>query len=65
MNNTKVFLKDEKTFEKIIEASDLKKDDIVIEIGSGDGRLTKRIAPYVKKVYAIEIDTNLFAYSYP
>ncbi|MGC8533509.1 MAG: 16S rRNA (adenine(1518)-N(6)/adenine(1519)-N(6))-dimethyltransferase RsmA [Candidatus Parvarchaeum sp.] len=60
MNNTKVFLKDEKTFEKIIEASDLKKDDIVIEIGSGDGRLTKRIAPHVKKVYAVEIDTNLF-----
>ena len=60
MNNTKVFLKDEKTFEKIIKASDLKKDDVVIEIGSGDGRLTKRISPYVKKVYAIEIDTNLF-----
>jgi 16S rRNA (adenine1518-N6/adenine1519-N6)-dimethyltransferase len=60
MNNTKVFLKDEKTFEKIIEASDLKKDDVVIEIGSGDGRLTKRIAPYVKKVYAMEIDINLF-----
>ncbi|MCL4398303.1 MAG: 16S rRNA (adenine(1518)-N(6)/adenine(1519)-N(6))-dimethyltransferase RsmA [Candidatus Parvarchaeota archaeon] len=60
MNNTKVFLKDERVFEKIITASDLKKDDIVIEIGSGDGRLTKRISPYVSKVYAIEIDTNLF-----
>jgi 16S rRNA (adenine1518-N6/adenine1519-N6)-dimethyltransferase len=60
MNNTKVFLKDEKTFEKIINASELTKDDTVIEIGSGDGRLTKRIAQYVKKVYAIELDTNLF-----
>ena len=60
MNNTKVFLKDEKVFERIIEASLLNSEDIVIEVGSGDGRLTKRIAPLVKKVYAIEIDTNLF-----
>lgn len=60
MNNTKVFLKDERIFEKIINAADLKKDDVVLEIGSGDGRLTKRIAPYVKKVYAVEIDINLF-----
>lgn len=60
MNNTKVFLKDEKVFQKIIQASDLNSEDVVIEIGSGDGRLTKHIAPYVKKVYAIELDTNLF-----
>ncbi len=60
MNNTKVFLKDEKIFNRIIEAAELKKDDVVLEIGSGDGRLTKRIAPFAKKVYAIEIDTNLF-----
>ena len=60
MNNTKVFLKDENVFNKIIDASELEKDDVVIEIGSGDGRLTKRIAPLVKKVYAIELDTNLF-----
>ncbi|EFD93005.1 MAG: ribosomal RNA adenine methylase transferase [Candidatus Parvarchaeum acidophilus ARMAN-5] len=60
MNNTKVFLKDESVFNKIIKASELKKDDIILEIGSGDGRLTKRIATLVKKVYAIEIDTNLY-----
>ncbi len=60
MNNTKVFLKDESVFKKIIGAAELKDSDIVLEIGSGDGRLTKRIAPLVKKVYAIEIDTNLY-----
>ncbi len=60
MNNTKIFLKDEKVFQKIVKASNLDSEDVVIEIGSGDGRLTKRIAPYVKKVYAIELDTNLF-----
>ncbi len=59
MNNTKVFLKDERAFNGIIEASELKKEDIVLEIGSGDGRLTKRIAPYVKKIYVIEKDPNL------
>ncbi len=63
MNNTKIFLKDENVFNKIITAANLKKEDIVIEIGSGDGRLTKRIAPIAKKVYAIEIDTNLYDFS--
>ena len=59
MRNTKVFLNSEKVFNKIIEASDLKKSDVVLEIGSGDGRLTRRIAPLVSKVYAIELDLNL------
>ncbi len=59
MNNTKVFLKDEKVFARIIEASELTETDTVLEIGSGDGRLTGRIAPRVKKVYAVEKDLNL------
>ncbi len=59
MRNTKVFLNNEAVFNKIIEASALKKEDVVLEIGSGDGRLTKRISPFVSKVYAVEMDINL------
>lgn len=33
--------------------------DIVLEIGAGRGELTGLIAPSVKKIYAVELDTNL------
>ena len=59
MRNTQVFLKDKNVMAKIVSAAKLEKTDIVLEIGSGDGRLTREIAPKVKTVYAIERDINL------
>ncbi len=59
MRNTQVFLKDKNIMAKIVSAAKLEKTDVVLEIGSGDGRLTKEIAPHVKTVYAIERDINL------
>ena len=59
MRTTKVFLRDENVFNKIIDAAELSDKDIVLEIGSGDGRLTKRVAGLVKKVYAMELDIHL------
>ena len=59
MRNTQVFLKDLNIIKAIVASAELKKDDIVLEIGSGDGRLTREIAEKVKKVYAIERDINL------
>ncbi len=59
MRNTQVFLRDINIMNKIVDSAELSKKDIVLEIGSGDGRLTKVIAEKVKKVYAIEIDLNL------
>lgn len=59
MRNTKVFLRDANVMRKIVESADLKKSDIVLEIGSGDGRLTAEIAPKVSRVYAVERDLNL------
>ena len=53
------FLIDEGILNRIVEAADLSKDDIVIEIGPGMGTLTKKLAQEVKKVLAIEIDENL------
>jgi 16S rRNA (adenine1518-N6/adenine1519-N6)-dimethyltransferase len=59
MRNTQIFLRDPNVLRAIIERAAITKTDIVIEIGSGDGRLTKEIASRAKKVYAIERDLNL------
>lgn len=53
------FLRDGSVLEKIIEASGLKEGDFVIEIGPGEGVLTEKLASYVKKVIAIELDGKL------
>jgi 16S rRNA (adenine1518-N6/adenine1519-N6)-dimethyltransferase len=53
------FLRDEKVLEKIIAAADLKADDVVIEVGPGEGILTEKLAGKCKRVTAIEIDNNL------
>ena len=50
---------DEKYLQKIIEAVDLKSDDIVLEIGSGSGLLTVLLAKQVKKVFAVEPERNI------
>jgi len=55
------FLIDKNIVEKIVEALELEPSDTVLEIGSGQGILTRRIAERVKKVIAIEIDKRLFA----
>ena len=44
---------------KILETADLKKDDTVLEIGSGLGTLTSEIAKKVKMVVAVEVDQTL------
>jgi len=49
------FLVDEKVAERQIEYANLCEDDIVLEIGAGNGILTKKIAR-IAKVIAIEID---------
>jgi|YelNatPaOPRAMG01_1025707.scaffolds.fasta_scaffold00401_31 16S rRNA (adenine1518-N6/adenine1519-N6)-dimethyltransferase len=50
------FLVDKNIINKIICAGELKKSDIVLEIGAGIGTLTLELAKYSKKVIAIEID---------
>jgi len=53
------FLVNGRVLEKIIEAADLKSDDIVLEIGPGLGILTEALAKKVKKVIAVELDKKL------
>lgn len=50
------FLIDENIGRKIVESLNLSVDDVVVEIGPGQGALTKYIVENVKKIYAVEID---------
>lgn len=53
------FLINEKVYDDIIEASDINKDDIILEVGPGLGFLTEKLAEKAKKVIAIELDDKL------
>lgn len=54
------FLIDMNIVRKIINFSELKKDDIVLEIGPGKGILTRQLIQKSKKVIAVEVDKRLF-----
>ncbi|MCX8094676.1 MAG: 16S rRNA (adenine(1518)-N(6)/adenine(1519)-N(6))-dimethyltransferase RsmA [Caldisericia bacterium] len=45
--------------EELINLTDFSEDDIIIEVGTGTGDLTKEIAKRVKKVVTYEIDERL------
>ncbi len=53
------FLIDQNIQRKIIQASELKSTDLILEIGAGRGELTRLIAQKVNFVYALEIDRGL------
>ena len=52
------FLIDEKVVSKIVEVSELKSKDVVLEIGFGNGMLTKELCKKCK-VVAVELDEKL------
>ena len=53
------FLIDTHVLERIIEASEITKDDFVLEIGPGIGTMTQYLAESAGRVVAVEIDNNL------
>lgn len=53
------FLIDDHVITKIINAAEIKKDDLVLEIGPGIGTMTQYLAESARKVIAVEIDKNL------
>ena len=53
------FLINENVYDEIIKSADLKKNDIVLEVGPGLGFLTEKILEKVKKVIAVELDDKL------
>jgi ribosomal RNA small subunit methyltransferase A len=54
------FLKSEIALKKIIEAGEIKPEDIVLEIGPGKGALTKKLLASSCQVVAVEKDFNLY-----
>ncbi len=53
------FLKDDNIVNKIVNATEYKKNNLVIEIGPGAGALTKKLLSKVDKALLYEIDTRL------
>ena len=53
------FLADESVLAKIVEAADLNKNDLVIEVGPGLGILTRELALKCRKVIAVEKDRKM------
>ncbi|MFA5183968.1 MAG: 16S rRNA (adenine(1518)-N(6)/adenine(1519)-N(6))-dimethyltransferase RsmA [Patescibacteria group bacterium] len=56
------FLINEKIYDDVITAADLKPEDIILEVGPGLGFLTAKLAARVKQVIAVELDDKLAAY---
>ncbi len=52
------FLVDENVLKKIIAASGVGRDDVVVEIGAGIGTLTQQLAQRAQRVVAVEIDAR-------
>eukprot|EP01054_Gregarina_sp_Poly1_P000405 Gregarina_sp_Poly_1__404@NODE_10_length_23460_cov_121_463087_g8_i1_p5_GENE_NODE_10_length_23460_cov_121_463087_g8_i1NODE_10_length_23460_cov_121_463087_g8_i1_p5_ORF_typecomplete_len400_score65_99RrnaAD/PF00398_20/3e69PCMT/PF01135_19/7_3e13Methyltransf_31/PF13847_6/3_8e10Methyltransf_31/PF13847_6/4_8e03MTS/PF05175_14/2_3e09Ubie_methyltran/PF01209_18/1_4e08Methyltransf_25/PF13649_6/3_1e08DOT1/PF08123_13/6_9e07N6_Mtase/PF02384_16/1_5e06PrmA/PF06325_13/3_7e06NodS/PF05401_11/9_3e06NodS/PF05401_11/2_4 len=46
---------------KIVQAADIKRSDVVLEIGPGTGNLTIQLCSLARKVVAIEIDSRMAA----
>ena len=53
------FLINEEVVNKIVESSEISKEDLVIEIGPGLGTLTKFLLEKAKKVICIELDPKM------
>jgi len=56
------FLSDKNLLSQIVEKAGVEENDIVVEIGAGRGALTEELSKKAKKVYAFEIDNDLFSY---
>ena len=53
------FLVDQNIINKLVKYIAPDKDDVILEIGPGDGALSKSIIPLIKKFYLIEKDKDL------
>lgn len=52
------FLRDSNIARKIVEAVAPREDDVVLEIGPGEGALTVLLAPLAKRLIAVELDAR-------
>lgn len=56
------FLVDGRTIKRMVEAADIKKDDVVLEIGPGLGALTEELLKRAKKIVAVEKDPRMVSF---
>ncbi|HPI66932.1 MAG TPA: 16S rRNA (adenine(1518)-N(6)/adenine(1519)-N(6))-dimethyltransferase RsmA [bacterium] len=61
-SNGQNFLIDRNILEKIVAAGEIKKDDMILEIGPGFGVLTQELVKYSGQVVAVEKDRRLAEY---
>lgn len=54
------FLVDPSALTKVVEAAEIDKDDVVLEVGAGLGSLTRCLATRARHVTAVELDDQLF-----
>jgi 16S rRNA (adenine1518-N6/adenine1519-N6)-dimethyltransferase len=55
------FLRDENISRKIVSAISPQPSEVVLEIGPGEGALTKYLAPLVRKLIVVDIDRRVIA----
>jgi 16S rRNA (adenine1518-N6/adenine1519-N6)-dimethyltransferase len=53
------FLADTNLLEAIVRGADLSGDDVVLEVGGGEGVLTRRLAEVAGRVWVVELDRGL------
>lgn len=53
------FLRDKAVLDKIIQSANLSKNELVIEVGTGEGVLTKELANLAGKIISVEKDEEL------
>jgi len=53
------FLRDENIARKIVAAIDPGSDEVLLEIGPGEGALTKYLAPLVRRLIVVDIDRRM------
>jgi len=53
------FLKDDHVIDRIVQSIGIQSDDKLVEIGPGQGALTREILPLVKSLEVIELDRDL------
>jgi len=62
------FLRDENISRKIVAAINVDPNDVIVEIGPGEGALTKYLAPRVRKLIVVDIDDRVITqmtHTYP
>ncbi|UJA21022.1 ribosomal RNA small subunit methyltransferase A [Thermoleophilia bacterium SCSIO 60948] len=59
------FLADPNLLEAIVRSAGLAGDEVVLEVGGGEGVLTERLAEHAAHVHLIELDRNLAPYLEP